>query len=211
MASRPRKEGAALYKTLLLILTAALFAVGCPEKYKTKEELHNEGVKLMKANNPGGAIVFFKNALEKDQSYVEARFQLARAYSSFGKFDQAEKEFQKVLRQNPASREAHLELARVYVQQAKPGEALKEMEAAGFAGAASDDADALELAGWAHALKGNYSTAVTLLKKALSADHARPTTAVALTRVYALMGNVREAKSHVSEILSKEPSNRDGL
>ena len=209
MANRPLKEGAALYKTLLLILTASLFAVGCPEKYKTKEELHNEGVKLMNANNPGGAIVFFKNALEKDQSYVEARFQLARAYSSFGKFDQAEKEFQKVLRQNPASREVRLELARVHVQQAKPDEALKEM--AGFAGAARYDADALELAGMAHALKGNYGTAVTLLKKALSANHARPTTAIALTRVYALMGNVREAKSHVSEILRNEPSNRDGL
>ena len=33
---------------------------------KTKEELYTEGLKQLEASNPNGAVVLFKNALEKD-------------------------------------------------------------------------------------------------------------------------------------------------
>ena len=84
-------------------------------------------MKHLEANNPGSAIIFFKDALERDQNYFDARFQLARAYSVIGKYDAAERELQKVLRQRPASREAHIEIARVHAYGGKPDEALKEI------------------------------------------------------------------------------------
>jgi thioredoxin-like negative regulator of GroEL len=77
---------------------------GCTGKYKTKEQLLNEGIELVQNNNPGGAIILFKNALDKDQNYFEARFRLAKAYYAIGKLDAAEKELRKVRRQDPSSR-----------------------------------------------------------------------------------------------------------
>ena len=104
-----------------------LFAGGCTGRHKTKETFFSEGMKHLEANNPGSAIIFFKDALERDQNYFDARFQLARAYSVIGKYDAAERELQKVLRQRPASREAHIEIARVHAYGGKPDEALKEI------------------------------------------------------------------------------------
>lgn len=187
----------------------ALLIIGCTEKYKTKEDLYNAGIRLMNANDPGGAIIFFKNALEKDQNYFEARLQLAKAYSSVGKLDSSEKEFQKVLRQNPASRDARIGVARVYLQKTKYGDALREM--ADFIGDARPDGDVLEIAGLAHALKGDYSAAVLFLKKALAAQNPPSTAKASLIKAYMTMGDAAEAKLHISEILKKDPSDKSGL
>ena len=77
---------------ILLILVTICSACG----RKSKEELFSEGVKQLSSANPNGAVVLFKNALEKDENYLDARFQLAKAYSVLGKKEQAEKEFLKV-------------------------------------------------------------------------------------------------------------------
>ena len=65
-----------LTRYLLILLLILLTSCGG----KTKEELYAEGMKQVKDGNHNGAIVLFKNALEKDQNYVDARYQLARAY-----------------------------------------------------------------------------------------------------------------------------------
>jgi len=97
-------------KTILaLILLITLSAcVG-----KSKEELYAEGLKQLEASNPSGAVVLFKNALEKDENYLDARYQLAKSYAKLGKLEQAEKEFNKVLKLNPSRDEVLLELAGV--------------------------------------------------------------------------------------------------
>ncbi len=186
-----------------------LIAGGCTGRYKTKEALFNEGMKQLETNNPGSAIVFFKNALEKDQNYFDARFQLARAYSVAGKYDAAEKEFQKVLRQRPASREAHVEIARVYAYEGKPDEALKEITGLGVSG--ENDVEVMEIAGWANAGKGNYSTSVALLKRAMTVKPGRLSTVLALSKVYFLQGSTQEARALLDPLVKNDPPNREAL
>src|SRR5512141_3006006 len=99
-----------LFGTLLLLLMICSSGGS-----KTKEDLYAEGLKQLKAANPNGAVVLFKNALEKDENYVDARFMLARAYARTGKKDQAEKEFLKVLKQNPSRDDVLPELADIYI------------------------------------------------------------------------------------------------
>ena len=170
-----------LYRILLLCLTIfCLLASGCSDSYKTKEELFKEGQKSITANDPNSAIIFFKKALEKDQNFFEARFQLARAYTKVGKIDSAEKELQKLVRQNPQSKEIHLELARVYVQKGSPDDALHELST--FIGDIPGNGDALEVAGSAYALKGENNTAIDLLKKAVSAGNGRVSSKILLAR-----------------------------
>jgi len=99
-------------KKILLTLVAVLTFTACSGK--SKEDLYTEGVKQLNAANPSGAVVLFKNALEKDENYLDARFQLAKAYAKLGKNEQAEKEFLKVLKQNPSRDEVLPELAAAY-------------------------------------------------------------------------------------------------
>ena len=82
-------------QNILLTLIIMLMLTACSSK--TKEELYSEGLKQLNAENPSGAVVLFKSALEKDENYLDARFQLAKAYAKLGKKEQAEKEFLKVL------------------------------------------------------------------------------------------------------------------
>ncbi|MFZ3137787.1 MAG: XrtA/PEP-CTERM system TPR-repeat protein PrsT [Thermodesulfovibrionales bacterium] len=196
-----------IISVILIVFTFLQF--GCSDQFKTKEELLNQGLKSIEKNDPNSAIIFFKKALEKDQNFFEARFQLAKAYIKTGKLDSAEKELQKLIRQNPRSKEVHIELARVYIHKENPDNALQELST--HVGDISKNVDALEIAGWAHALKGDTSTAIELLKKAIAEGNGKTSSRIALARVYERMGKTDEAKSQIAEILTTEPSSKIGL
>lgn len=198
-----------MFKQILIVLIAFVFISGCTDRFKTKEELFEKGVKHAGENDPGSAIIYFKNALEKDPNYSEARFQLAKSYISAGKLESAENELLKLRRQKTNGKEVTIELARIYVFTAKPDEALKELHA--YIGDASDDAAALEIAGGAYALKGEYVKAAELLNKALSADAPGPSAGITLSKVYMKMGKPEEARAQIAKILEKDAANKDAL
>lgn len=195
-------------RTICVILAVAAAVLGCSQRFETREDLYREGMKLMDAGNPAGAVVFFKKALDRDQNYTESRFQLARAYSAVGKFAVAEKELRKVAMQGPRSREVQIELARSLVQQAKADEALRLV---GDMLQHAPDAEAMEIAGLAHGVKGDFGAAAALLKKTLSLQPDRATTMMALARVEAARGNRGEAKRFLEAVLDKKPSDRAAL
>jgi putative PEP-CTERM system TPR-repeat lipoprotein len=204
------RQATYLYRIIFLCLIAcSLLNHGCSDRYKTKEEFLNEGIKFINEKDPNSAIIYFKKALEKDQNFFEARFQLAKAYIQAGKSDSAEKELQKLIRQNPNAKEIHIELARVYLYKEKPDDALQELST--FVGDISDNVDALETAGWAYTLKGENNTAIELLKKAISAGNGRASSRILLARIYVKVGKPGEAKSEISEILKKDSSDKMGL
>ena len=197
-----------MHRIIALLVVLFILSSGCSDKFKTKEELLKEGVRLMNANKPG-AIIYFKNALEKDPNFFEARFQLAREYYRVGKFDSAEDEFKKLIKQNPSFMKGHIGLARVYLRESRPDEALKEIST--YRSAPSPDTDVLEVTGWAYALKGDYATSAETLRSALSSDPSRSSAAVLLAKVLMKTGQTGEAKSQVSGILKREPANREAL
>ena len=80
------------------ILVMAVFIFGCNNQ--SKEDLLRSGVELLNLGNTRGSIVYFKNALDKDPNYLEARYHLADAYLRSGRFVLAENEFRKVFQQN---------------------------------------------------------------------------------------------------------------
>lgn len=196
-------------KTCALFMALFVLFGGCTSQHKSKEQLLNEGAKLMQSKDPRSAIILFKNALEKDQNYFDARFQLAKAYYAVGKLDAAEKELQKVRRQNPSSQDVQIELARVMAYTNRPDEALKELSA--YLGDDAANCDALEIAGWAHAVKEDYAGAVSLLNKAISACGDRTSPALSLARVSAARGNAQSAETLIAQVLAKEPENRGAL
>lgn len=78
----------------IILLTSILFNTGCT--LKTSDDLYTDGVKSVREGKLNGAIELLKNALAKNHNHLRARHELARVYVLVGKYDQAEKEFQKV-------------------------------------------------------------------------------------------------------------------
>jgi putative PEP-CTERM system TPR-repeat lipoprotein len=199
-------------KLWAVALAMLIVSSGCTFQRKTKEQFLSEGVQQVQANNPVGALVLFKKALDKDPNYFEARLQLAKAYFSIGKPDAAEKELLKARRQNPSSKDAKIEMARVMAYTKRPDEALQALSE--FLTDDAKDCDVLEIAGWAQAVRENYPDAVSLLKRALATcgtGTGDKRAWISLAKVYAIMGNSQEAERSLAQLLGKDPKNRSAL
>lgn len=194
-------------KKLCLVLFLLYTCFGCGSK--TKESLYNEGVEQMKAANPGAAVVFFKNALEKDGNFLEARFQLAKAYSALGKHDQAEKEFTKVLTQNPTRDEVLLELARLNNTAGKGEQAFSYGEQ--YLSKHPGNAEGLEVLGISCLVRKRYQEASDYLTQAINADPRRTATKLELASVKMATGDVDKAKALLNEITQADPRNFKAL
>ncbi len=189
-------------KTILIIFSFLLLA-SCSGK--TKEDLFSEGMKLLTAKNPAAAIVLFKNALEKDQNFFDARFQLAKAYMEAGKFEQAGQEYQKLLRMNPAKIEMQLELARSYLYSNKADEALKEVDS--YLKVQPRSAEALEIQGYAYSAKGDLAAGENCLTEALRVDPGSSSAKLGLASIYVQGAKTNEAKALLQEVIDKDPGN----
>ncbi len=193
-----------MYRTLVVLIT--LFACLAACKAKTKEELYSEGVAQIKQGNPGGAIVLLKNALEKDPNYLDARYQLAVAYMDSGKFEQAEKEFQKIVRQRPAYPGLKLSLAKLYVSLRKPDLAVT--TAQDLLKDNPGSSEVLEAVGIAYMAASNAAEAESYLLKALQAEPGRASSQLELATLYSATGRMKEAKELINQVLRKDPKNQ---
>jgi len=189
----------------MLLLLLACSACGS----KTKDELYAEGVKQLNAANPNGAVVLFKSALEKDENYVDARFMLARAYARTGKREQAEKEFLKVLKQNPSRDDVLPELADVYNSTNKPDQAFKLGEQ--YLAKHPGSVEGFEILGVSSAVAKNFADAERYLLQAISADPARMKTKLELAGVYASNGKEQQAKDLLELLARTDQKNSKAL
>lgn len=193
----------------LFVITIIIVTLvsGCVRK--SKEELYAEGFKQLNASNPNGAVVLFKNALEKDENYLDARYQLARAYAKLGKLDQAEKEFLKVLKQNPSRDEILPELAAVYNSSKKQDEAFKLGEQ--YLVKHPGSADGFEIMGVASAVSRKFEDAERYLLQALAAEPARVKTKLELASVYLAEGKEQKGKALLEDLVKSDPKNANSF
>lgn len=189
-------------KILIMLL---ILAIGSGCTGKSSEELYLDGVKLLRGGNANGAIVLFKNSLEKDQNHLGARYQLARAYASVRKYELAEKEFQKVKLLNPNQREISLDLARLYNSLGKPALAIAQAEE--YLSANADSPDALEVIGIAYGIEKRPLEAETFFLRALQKEPERLSTKLELAAFRAGQGKTEQARALLEEILRNAPNN----
>jgi putative PEP-CTERM system TPR-repeat lipoprotein len=194
-------------KLSLLLVGLLLLSVGCGSK--TKEALYAEGVKQLDASNPSGAVIYFKNALEKDGNFDDARLQLAKAYAALEKLDQAEKELSKVLKQNPSRDEVTLELAKVLNREGKGEEAFRLGEQ--YRSRHPQDPEALEVLGVASLARKTYQDAENYLLEAMKLAPQRSQVKVGLASVYTATGRNAEAKELLYQAAQSDPKNLKSL
>ena len=187
----------------IVVLGMAFAVAGC--KSKTIEQLYTEGVQQLQGGNPGGAIVLLKNALDKDQNQVEARYQLAKAYAAAGKSEQAEKELQKVLRQDPSREEIKLELAKIHCLLMKPVPAIQEVKE--YQKSHPGSPEALEILGTAYIADDNPGEAERCLLHSLQGEPSRISAKIELAGIYRAQGRNGEARRLLDDIIAKDPKN----
>lgn len=193
-----------LVATFLILLTVCS---SCGRK--TKEELLVEGVKQLNNANPNGAVVLFKSALEKDENYLDARFQLAKAYARLGKNEQAEKEYLKVLKQNPSRDEVLLELAGVYNSSGKGTQAFELGKQ--YLSKHPGSVEGLEILGIASVANHRFDDAERYLQQALAAAPTRSKTKLELAGAYIAAGKEQQAKAVLEELVRVDHKNVKGL
>ena len=200
-------EGTAVYKKIVFLLTVIIFASACTAK--TSEELYVDGVKLLREGNPGGAVVLFRNALDKNQNHLDARYQLAKAYVSLRRYELAEKEFQKVKLLNPNQQEIKLDLAKLHNYLGKPDEAIN--QAGEYLAVHADHAGALEVTGTAYGIKKMPHEAETFFLRALQLEPERISTKLELARLYVGQGKPEKARGLLGEVVRKSPDNTHAI
>ena len=188
-------------KALYILIT--LMLISCSGK--SKEELYKKGVEELKKGNPNGAIVLLKNALEKDQNYFDARYQLALAYLDSDRLEQAEREFQKVFHQDPTKTEIRLMLGKVFVMEGKADDALKVLDE--YLAQKPGDASGLQYKGAAYSLKKQYAEAERYLLQAIQADPKLFPARLELATVYATSGRNDDSRKQIDQVLADDPNN----
>lgn len=188
-----------------LMLCVAL--AGC--KGHTSESLNAEGEALFQQGNYNGAIVHYKNALEKDPNFVPARFNLGLAYIETGKMDQAEREFRKVLLQNPYDGRVNFQLGRIANFQNKPAVAVPLIMA--YLQEHPDDAAALEQLAISATISGDPASAKGHLEKALAVEPDRISAQMGLIQILMVQGDRAEARKMLDKLLAQDPDNRSAL
>jgi len=190
-------------------MAAMILVVGCSGQELTKKDYYEKGLEFMRSGNANGAIIAFKKAIEKDQNFFEARYQLALAYIKQDKYESAERELMKVLRLNPTFDEARLQLAKAYVSLDKNDEAIEMI--GDFLDSDKNNAEAIELLASAYASKKEYAEAERSLNSVLKMSPERNSAKVALARVYLQSERTDDAEKILRDVLKSDDGNRDAL
>lgn len=181
----------------ILILFIFIFVSACGGQ--SKEELLQEGQRLLTDGNYRGAIVLFKNALEKDSEDLTARRGLAEANFKSGQFRQAESEYRKTLLQDPSDASVRLKLADIYLALKQPEKALLELDE--FHSKNQETVESLTLNGRVYAGMQDFPSAENLFRKALALDGSAAQPRINLALIALHQRDPDQARIYLQKVL----------
>ena len=197
-------------KIMCFIVLLVFLISGCGSSDLSGRQYYEQGIDFLAGGNPNGAIIAFKKAIEKDNNYHEARYQLARAYILRGKYDSAERELRRVLQAKPSFSEAHLALAKSLLNMGRTGDALQEIELY-FENEKDKNPEAYEVAAGAYVAKKDFGRAEEYLKKAVKMSPERISSKIMLADIYLDTGRTARSETLVNEVLESDDKNKKAL
>lgn len=191
-----------LYMTLIVLLLA-----GCGDNDAAK--LLVEGDQYRSHENYSGAIVIYKTILDEHPNDIHARIGLAKSYLATGKLDQARKNYEKYLLQNPYDKEVHYDLARLERFSKDRAKALEYI--ASYCAEHPESLDGAVLHGQLQLEDGQDAKAEEWFRKGLAIAPESSAARLGLAHVYRSRQQLDEVDGIIAEILEKEPTNREAL
>lgn len=192
---------------ILLLAVMVLFVTGCREQ--AREQALAEGSRLVGAGNAKGAVVIYKNLLERDANDSQARYDLAVAYLALDRPKQAEREAQQLAAGPNPPKRLPLLLGMIHVAKDEAGEAQKELNA--YLSIDPDSAEAWEFLGHARARANDLPEAVQAYQRSLSLDPGGIKARIGLVVTRISQGLLPQARAEVDVLLAAEPDNHSGL
>ncbi len=149
----------------LCIIAFLLNLSGCSDPDKKKIEHYQKALEYVKSDNDKAAILEFKNAIQLDAKFTDARYQLGLLYLKTGNAKSAFGELQRAFSLNPENLDAGVKVAEFYLLSHKREDSRKYVEQV-----LSVDAnylDALALLANLELIEGNFEKATEAIDKAL--------------------------------------------
>ena len=159
-----------LVPMILVVLNLAI--IGCSRDPNVKKQQYlDSGKRFMESQKYREAAIQFSNALQVDNKFVEAHYQLAQAYGKMGQWSNAYRELSRTVELDPNHSKAQLDLGNLLLA----GHDLVRAEQHAQAVISKDpnNADAHALLANIDAAKGNQTDAMAEMQKAIQIDPKR--------------------------------------
>lgn len=168
-----------------------------------------EGNKYLSEGNYQGAIVIYKTVLENSPENMDARLALGKAYLGAGKMDQAEKNFEKYLRQNPYDKAVLLDMGKLAAFRKDNKVAVDYLKK--YVAEYPNSSEGYELLGKNYWQLGERELTKASFEKAMEVDPNGPTPKLAMAQYYVALGDPDTARTYIDSILNIDPANREAL
>ncbi|WP_243361500.1 tetratricopeptide repeat protein [Fundidesulfovibrio terrae] len=168
-----------------------------------------QGKNLTEQGNFKGAIVVFKNLLEKYPNDLEASFALTDALIHVGKYQQAEAQLVQIAKLAPGNVRIAVLTAKAGLPQKKLDQALEILKP--VLESPDAPAEAWEQAGHATAMKGDLPLAQQYYEKALALSGDLVSARFGLAECHLLQHQYDQAQQDLLALLKIDPKNQTGL
>jgi tetratricopeptide (TPR) repeat protein len=200
LAGRPRVRARWVF---VLAVGVSVWAVGCSDPAAKKQRFFESGNRFFKEANYPSAIIEFRNAIQIDPRFGDARKQLAESYLHVGDGRAALEEYVRAADLLPDDAVVQLKAGNLLLAARKPEDAMARADA--VLRAHPDNVDALVLRGSALAGLSSYDDALTAIEQAIKIDPDRGATYTNLGLVELARGRRDEAESALSKAVDLSP------
>ena len=120
-------------RLIFLFLFSIIIWGGCSSSEQRKIAHYQKGLEYVALDNVKAAILEFRNAIQIDPKYAEARYQLGLAYLKVNEPREAFKQFERAASLNPNNLDAHIKAGEILFMGKKKEESRARVERASSA------------------------------------------------------------------------------
>ncbi len=187
--------------TFLSLLLLILGSYGCSGE--NPEELFQQGVTAMDAENLDEAVIWFKKALQENPEMAVAHFKLGQVYRKKGDARQAYGQLSRAVQQEPTLKDARKEMAFVLVENRGLEQAIevcrKYLEING------DDEDIYLILGNSLAYTKKLDEATEVMKEAVAKYPDSTSVRVNFAKMLVVGGKVDEGRAMLEKVATENP------
>ena len=174
--------------SLLLVLAGGY---GCSGD--DAEQLFQQGIDAMAADNPSEAVIWFKKALQQNPEMAIAHYKLGEVYRKKGEARLAYAELSRALQQDPQLKDARKELVFLLVENRALGETVKVCE--DFLELNGNDEDIYSILGNSLAYSKKIEEAVKVLEDGLKVYPENVILKMNLAKMLVVKGDIEEGRA----------------
>lgn len=196
----------ASFSITLFLLTALLS--GCGSSPDEKKAVHFEkGLEYAEAGNHAAAVIEFRNAVEIDPRFADARYQLGVAYLRTERPRSALEELERAAGLDPSNTDAMLKAAEIYALINKPAESRQFIERLFESG--GNTSDAYALLAQLEMQEDNIKAAEKAIGRALEHKPGESRYLIIQARILLADGRVDASAAALKEAVTLDPSTRN--